>query len=937
VKTVTCVAISTLGRWLAVGESGYSPRVLLYSTAPDAPSDVPTSIISEHAIGVKSVAFSSDSKYLATLGHLNDGYVYIWSIHPKTGQVTLLAANKCTTNICSMTWCGHTLITVGTRHVKAWSLRDLAKVTPRKTRAKPDESPLPGPATLHGRNVLLGSLVDCTFSCVVAIDESTAALGTDAGHLCMIRPDGSLEVQVIKSYRQGISCITWQPNTGKIIVGSRTGLVYESYEEVVASMQAVNANGLRPSQKRVRSSAVRMSLGLSHGDAVGISAVGCLSQHTIALDSDGNLQMESIAEESSRPEIAFASHSDLIQGVQIVPEEAQLGDFFTWSRRGELKFWDTNGTMLRSKRIELDQVNLEEDSNANELRIARYASSQRLFVLGDRVGLLKVIDQEGDHYSWMGRAHGAEVTDIALHEASSLVASCGRDRMVQVFALAGGSLELLQTLDEHVGAVSRVSFSVDGGKLLSCSADRTIVVREQVRRDTAERAASAYLAMRIITLRSAPLSLTFLNESANIALVSTNDRHVVKVDLAAGTILESIKVTDPENDDTVALGATAISLRGAGETIPDLLIGCSSTDKSVRIYDAERCTLYTRESGHTEGISDICLIEEEKPDSNEMSRTLISTGMDGTIMIWSVVVTPQVPMTPVHEMSQAQSMEGWESDGTPSKTSAVVLPPLRKVLTKVEVLEFSRGGSPGSPASPRSLSPPRLTRKKSQLAMSTTIAEQDEEEQPMRRPSAGDIQLRGRQSLDRCSSPETPGNGAKPKKQRSKSAAGGSSSARKAAQRRSPSPPLPDAGSMASAVRRRTQANNSRLRRPPSVPTDLRERAIAQRRPSVVQSGDAANFATATEGTIRTLRTYRKKLSASKEDAQLGDLEMQLELTLKMVRDKRAMHIPKSALRDGKPKATPSDDMNDLTVLLDRTNLGEVSTATPKEGIGVEG
>jgi hypothetical protein len=105
----------------------------------------------------------------------------------------------------------------------------------------------------------------------------------------------------------------------------------------------------------------------------------------------------------------------------------------------------------------------------------------------------------------------------------------------------------------------------------------------------------------------------------------------------------------------------------------------------------------------------------------------------------------------------------------------------------------------------------------------------------------------------------------------------------------------------------------------------------------MVQSGDGATLATATEGVIRTLKTYQKKISASKESTQLDDVEMELELTLKMVRDKRALRSPTSTLRGNKPKAIPPDDMNDLAVLLDRTNLGQGSTATPKKGIGVEG
>lgn len=924
---------------MAVGESGYSPRVLLYSTGEDAATDLPISIVSEHAIGIKSVAFSSDSKYLATLGNLNDGFLYIWSINQRTGQLSLIAANKCTTNICGMTWCGQSLITVGTRHVKLWTVSDGTKSTPQKMklRMKAGDAPSPGPATLLGRNALLGSLVDCTFTSVVAIDHRTAIVAADTGHLCMFQTDGSPELQVLKGFDFGITSAAWQPTRDKLILGGRQGLFYEDYEELLAAHQAataVNGNGFKTMRKRLRSSAIRMSLGLVNGDHTGISAVGCLSAHTIALDTDGNLQMESAVEESSRPSITFASHSDLIQGVQTLPAACRLGAFYTWSRRGELKFWDINGRMLCTRQVQLDQADLEEDSNPNELRVARFHSASKRFLLGDRLGVLKLVDFETSSTVWIARAHGAEITDIAIHEDKSLVASCSRDRMVQVFGFDSQGLELLQTMDDHIGAVSHLLFSTDGDRLLSSSADRTVVVRERVQREMGGTLVMAFLSMRIITLRSAPLSMTFADDACGVLLVSTNDRHVAKVDPSAGTVIEYNKVTDPENDDTVTLSSISISRKApAAEEFVNLLVACSPTDKSVRIYDADKCTLLTREAGHTEGVSDLCLIENRDTGGCAPERTLVSTGLDGTIMIWGVKATAPLAATPMHELSQSQLMDGWESDGTPSKPSPATLPPLRKVLSKVEVLEFSRSIGPASPSSPRALSPPRLTRKRSQLALSSTIVEKDEEEEVQpNRLAISDAPPRGREIAERSSSPEPPAGSAKPKKQRSRSAVGSTSDAKRALQNRSPSPPPTSGTPQPSTPRNRMLANNSRLRRPPSVPTDLRERALAQRRQSTGPTSDFGSMSMATEQATRMLKTYRKRLVAAKGDLSLEELETELEEVMKLVKEKKSgngagpSRTPRGTLRRMKSKpAVAENDIDDLAVLLDRTNLAERS------------
>lgn len=943
IKTVTCVAISDTGRWLAVGESGYSPRVLLYATAEDATTDAPISIVSEHAIGVKSVAFSADSRYLATLGNLNDGFLYIWSINPRSGRLSLVAANKCTTNICSMTWCGQSLITVGTRHVKVWTVADTTKSTPSKRfklRATTGDAPSPGPATLQGRNALLGSLVDCTFTSVVDVDHRTAIVASDTGHLCMFQTDGPTELQTLKGFDFGITSITWQPARRKLILGGRQGLFYEDYEELIAGFHAKSSSvgtGFGTMRKRLRSSAVRMSLGLVNGDQVGISAVGCLSQHTIALDTDGNLQMESAAEESSRPNIAFASHNDLIQGVQRLPRDFQLGNFYTWSRRGELKFWDVHGTMLCSRHLQLDQADLEGDNSPNELRVARFYAPTKQFLLGDRLGLLKLLDFDTGTAVWTGRAHGAEITDIVVHEGKSLVATCSRDRMVQIFGLNAAQLELSQTMDDHIGAVNHLLFSSDGDRLFSCSADRTVVVRERVQRDMNGSQVMAYLSMRIVTLRSAPVSMTFAHGDAGLLLVSTSDRHVARVDTSAGTVIENSKVTDPDNDDTVALASISVSSKGAAvDEVANLLIACSPTDKSVRVYDADKCTLLTRESGHTEGVSDLCLIEERGTDQGAVQRTLVSTGLDGTIMIWAINISAPPLVTPSNELSQSQLMEGWESDGTPSKPSPATLPPLRKVLSKVEVLEFSRSAGYTSPSSPRSLSPPRLTRKMSQLAMSSTIVEKDEEEAPsVRDPVESEASARGREDADRARSPESPATITKPKKQRSRSAVGGASEARRALENRWPSPQPTPGTPQPSTPRNRMLANNSRLRRPPSMPGDLRERALAQMRQSTTSTGPPSDFGSmgmATEQATRMLKTYRKKLTAAKESLSLDELETELDQVLQLVRKKKSggmggsTRTPRGTLRRMKSKPAIADnDLDDLAALMDRTNLSERS------------
>lgn len=92
-------------------QTGYNPRVLIYSTAKDSSADVPLSILSEHTFGVRSLAFSSNSQYLASLGDVNDGFLFVWAVNLKNGSARLHSTNKCTSFVRDTCWMGQALVT----------------------------------------------------------------------------------------------------------------------------------------------------------------------------------------------------------------------------------------------------------------------------------------------------------------------------------------------------------------------------------------------------------------------------------------------------------------------------------------------------------------------------------------------------------------------------------------------------------------------------------------------------------------------------------------------------------------------------------------------------------------------------------------------------------------------------------------------------------
>jgi hypothetical protein len=107
------------------------------------------------------------------------------------------------------------------------------------------------------------------------------------------------------------------------------------------------------------------------------------------------------------------------------------------------------------------------------------------------------------------------------------------------------------------------------------------------------------------------------------------------------------------------------------------------------------------------------------------------------------------------------------------------------------------------------------------------------------------------------------------------------------------------------------------------------------------QVNEFGSMGMATEQACRMLRTYRKKLMASKEDLGLDELEDELDLIMKLVRARKeksagtATQTPNG--RKVKATAATENELDDLVALLDRTNMAERSPQSMgRQGVGVK-
>ncbi len=144
-------------------------------------------------------------------------------------------------------------------------------------------------------------------------------------------------------------------------------------------------------------------------------------------------------------------------------------------------------------------------------------------------------------------------------------------------------------------------------------------------------------------------------------------------------------------------------------------------DRSIRIFD-HRGSPLCREWGHSEGITGLAHldcsttpVETDGHGPSKRTTTLVTTGADGTIMIWDLS----------HGPTQSNGVDGSRAENGIMKEMTATKRPLRKALSRSELAHFQKvaTGSPSSITDGRqSRDSPRTMRKKvSKLANITTM------------------------------------------------------------------------------------------------------------------------------------------------------------------------------------------------------------------------
>ncbi|XP_056172293.1 uncharacterized protein LOC115672345 isoform X2 [Syzygium oleosum] len=645
-RPLSCVAVSHDGRFVAAGESGNQPSVLLW----DCANMTFVSEMKGHFHGVACIAFSPDGKHLVSVG----GYIYFWDWQSGRLATKVKASSSCSA-IASVTFSSDAkyILTAGNKHLKMWSVA----LSPR-TRFNGEADT----RVLQGKPLNLGLQRGQSFVSVtspIAINHQPAndrfliyAL-TEAGVLCLIH-SGSLrnlvDLKVKKAFALSASdrLIACGCSNGLVQLVSVETLEYAgtlSYSMSQKYHIEMENYYTKPNQK---DSKVVEALP---------DAVACqfsTSEKLVVVYGDRSIYIWDFDDTNKASRCCvLVSHSACIWDIKNLccenehdPTLACVArgcsggvSFATCSADGTIRLWD----FLLEPNLPKDAASrnslvshlasagifvrdtIEPGISAHGFRSMTVSSDGQYLAAGDCDGNIHIYNLYTSEYTCLKGAHDAEILSLCfsslgkknsisegVKDKNYFLASGGRDRVIHLYDVER-NFDHLESIDDHSAAVTSVKLISGNGKLLSCSADRSLVFRDIVVADGSYKISYGHRQMA----SNGTVYDMALDRSEEVAVTVGQDKKINTFDIASGKLIRSFK-QDRDGGDPIKVFM---------DPSCNYLV-CSYSDKSMRMYDFNSGEMVIQAAGHGEVVTGVIFL----PDCEH----IISVSGDGCIFVWQV-------------------------------------------------------------------------------------------------------------------------------------------------------------------------------------------------------------------------------------------------------------------------------------------------------------
>ena len=659
-KPVECVAFSPNGRFLAAGEAGHQPAVVVWELATQK-------VVAEmrgHKVAVGSLCWSQSGKHLASAGVEGDGTFCVWNWRTST----LIVSKTLSSRVCAVTSLSDgTFVTSGHRHLKFWTLR------------KPNSGSKVTATQLDGRSAVLGVERDSTYTSVAGgqgQSDRADTYGISArGLLCLFNAEHTIERYVnVKPGGESGRAFGVAACSRCVAVGCSDGIVRLFAPKTLQYMATLP----KPAAcSRQNDSSVDQDLSLSYDEATHAEVFPdavCISisddgNRLSVIYSDHSIYVWDIADPANVGKYrSYLSHAGCVWDVACVPDGGPAmpdGTFATSSADSTVRFWNI-GTKQKSKQLEggagedkgaekaarsaysRDTVSmiycggkstsafktwkatdpesvLDQRAQPDvEVRCLRISPDGSQLASGDRMGNIRVHELEKNQLYAFHEAHDGEVTALdfssALRRPNApsrvLLASASKDSLVHIFD-STSDYQLAQTSSDHSEAVTGLRFvdhATDAAscRLMTCSADKTVAFRTVVSSgktvDVSKPLLSSSPAGRLHALAA--------THDGKYAVTVGGDQTIKIWESATGVLKRTIQTDGRAEPIKVVIDPS------------DTLMAVCSSDRGIRLYELKTGELHYKVRGHSEVVTGITF----SSDGSE----LVTVSADSCIFVWRI-------------------------------------------------------------------------------------------------------------------------------------------------------------------------------------------------------------------------------------------------------------------------------------------------------------